>query len=62
MLVASRGCPGSTCISPVWLERCKSLSPQATLPAFTLWHPCLHWGHRVFTALLSLATTIKSTR
>ena len=22
-MVSARGCPGSTCISPVWLERCK---------------------------------------
>ena len=33
MLVASRGCPGSTCISPVWLERCElSRSPSLKLP------------------------------
>ena len=23
VMVSARGCPGSTCISPVWLERCK---------------------------------------
>ena len=33
VMVSARECPGSTCISPVWLERCKlilslSLSPQ----------------------------------
>ena len=30
VMVSARGCPGSTCISPVWLERCNlslSLSP-----------------------------------
>ena len=26
-LGSARGCPGSTCISPVWLERCNTLSP-----------------------------------
>ena len=31
-MVSARGCPGSTCISPVWLERCKlSLSPSLSL-------------------------------
>ena len=23
VMVSARGCPGSTCISPVWLDRCK---------------------------------------
>ena len=23
VMVSARGCPGNTCISPVWLERCK---------------------------------------
>ena len=27
-LGSARGCPGSTCISPVWLERCNILSPR----------------------------------
>ena len=26
VMVSARGCLGSTCISPVWLERCKTLS------------------------------------
>ena len=35
VMVSARGCPGSTCISPVWLERCKlslSLSLSLLLP------------------------------
>ena len=23
VMVSARGCPGSTCVGPVWLERCK---------------------------------------
>ena len=30
VMVSARGCPGSTCISPVWLERCK-LSLSTTI-------------------------------
>ena len=55
VVVSARGCPGSTCISPVWLERCKpslSLSPTlmpleiasiSSLDSFTgacSWFPC----------------------
>ena len=37
VMVSARGCPGSTCISPVWLERCKlSLSLSGHTD-----HPCL---------------------
>ena len=33
----ARGCPGSTCITPVWLERCKlSLSPLSSLNTLSL--------------------------
>ena len=32
VMVCARECPGSTCISPVWLERCKlSLSLSLSL-------------------------------
>ena len=31
IMVSARGCPGSTCISPVWLERCKLLILQPGL-------------------------------
>ena len=32
VMVSARGCPGSTCISPVWLERCQlSLSHLSLL-------------------------------
>ena len=35
VMVSARGCPGSTCISPVWLERCKlSLSLSLSLSLF----------------------------
>ena len=31
VMVSARGCPGSTCITPVWLERCKLIAPQCSL-------------------------------
>ena len=31
VMVSARGCPGSTCISPVWLERCKLSLSLSTL-------------------------------
>ena len=41
VIIPARGCPGSPCISPVWLERCKlslslSLLPRGTLPTTLL--------------------------
>ena len=34
VMVSARGCPGSTCISPVWLDRCK-LSLSLSLSTHT---------------------------
>ena len=37
VMVSARGCPASTCISPVWLERCKiSLSSLAGIDVIYL--------------------------
>ena len=33
---SARGCPGSTCISPVWLDRCNSLSLSLSLSLSTV--------------------------
>ena len=32
VMVPARGCPGSTCISPVWLDRCNTHSLSLSLP------------------------------
>ena len=42
-MVSARGCPGSTCISPVWLERCKlslSLSLDTVLQLLSASNAC----------------------
>ena len=42
VMVSARGCPGSTCISPVWLERCK-LSLSLSLKALLASNVCGPW-------------------
>ena len=40
VMVSARGCPGSTCISPLWLDRCKlSLSLSLDVPGDVLAAP-----------------------